>query len=183
MRKKIGVRALRSALQQQTPEQLIDELVQLYQSFPLVQDYFTAKFSPEAETELLDKYKKLIWQEFSSAVDKDLPPLRLINVKKAINDYKRISDNPEHLLILMLYFVEQGADFIHTYGDIDEYFYDSMESQYESACKLISMSSLSNDKVWRERFYHLVQLTADMGYGFGDRLAHLYHRYFYADDT
>ncbi len=185
MRKKIGVRALRAALQQHSSDQLIEELIQLYQSFPLVQDYFTAKLSPEAEAELLEKYKKLIRQEFMPNAKNDLPSLTLINIKKAINDYKRISDNFEHLLLLMLYFVEQGADFIHTYGDIDEYFYDSMEAQYESACKLAILHGFANDPVWRERFYHLVKTTSDMGYGFGDTLAHFYHRYFHAggEDT
>lgn len=182
MRKKIGVRALRAALQQHSSEQLIDELVQLYQSFPLVQDYFTAKLSPEAEAELLEKYKKLIRQEFIPAAGSGMPPLMLINIKKAINDYKRISDNFEHLLLLMLYFVEQGTDFIHTYGDIDEYFYDGMESQYEAACKLAAMNGFAHNKEWCERFYRLVQLTADTGYGFGDTLAHFYHRYFHVVD-
>ena len=42
----------------------------------------------------------------------------------------------------MLYYVEMGVQFTNAYGDIDEAFYNSMESMYERAVKYIAQHGM-----------------------------------------
>jgi hypothetical protein len=52
--------------------------------------------------------------------------------RKAVSDYKKVSASKFGLADVMLYYVEMGVQFTNAYGDIDEAFYNSMESMYES---------------------------------------------------
>ena len=78
---------------------------------------------------------------------------------------------------LLLYFVDQGSEFISEYGDIKENFYGSMESAYEEACKLIASNGL--EKEWKGHFEELDKATQDTGYGFGDSISDMFNETFY----
>lgn len=106
--------------------------------------------------------------------------LRLANIHRAISDYKKVSDSPEKRVELLLYFVEQGATFISEFGDIKESFYESMESAYEEASKLVS--SRGSQAEWKDRFYEMVKATDGTGYGFGDSITSIFGEYFVDDE-
>ena len=74
----------------------------------------------------------------------------------------------------MLFYVEQGVLFTNEYGDIDEPFYNSMESMFESALALIAQHDLHDD--YGARCQHIVS-TAPEGWGFAEGLSALYHQY------
>ena len=69
-----------------------------------------------------------------------------------------------------LFYVEQGVAFTDTYGDINEPFYNSMESMYEKALKTIAEQGLLSQ--YRARCKKIVDRTADIGWGFHDGLSH-----------
>lgn len=68
----------------------------------------------------------------------------------------------------MLYYVEQGVDFTNEYGDIDEPFYNSMESMFDQALKLILETDLQD--TFFSRCRAIVKKTSHIGWGFHDNL-------------
>jgi hypothetical protein len=72
-----------------------------------------------------------------------------------------------------------GTKFIHTYGDIDEVFYDSMEGTYEKALQLIFEHGLQAE--FQDRCEYIVRVSQDTGYGFGDTIYELYRQYYFGE--
>lgn len=173
----IGIRDIRTYLCSKSPGELIDEVILLTKTFPKVK-YYQVKLSPKGESQAFERYKKIIRDEFFPA--RGFGKLRLTNIRRAISDYKRMSDSPERRVELLLYFVEQGAEFISEYGDINENFYESMESAYEKACKLVT--SRGSQKKWKDRFHEMVRATDGTGYGFGDSIISIFEEYFGATE-
>ena len=52
--------------------------------------------------------------------------------------FKKISKKPEHLLELMVFYVEQGMEIGEEYGDMYEAFYSSMELMFEHVIKMLN---------------------------------------------
>ena len=98
------------------------------------------------------------------------------SAKKAISEYKKISQTPIGLVDIMLFYVEQGVKFIKACGDIDENFYISMEGMYEKAVTFISNNGFKD--IFQERCQKIVEETSDIGWGFHDALSEIYEESF-----
>jgi hypothetical protein len=72
--------------------------------------------------------------------------------------------------------VEQGVDYTNEYGDIDERFYSSIESSFESAMELIKKERLYQE--FQARCLKIVEKTDGIGWGFHDCLGDLYYSTF-----
>ena len=101
---------------------------------------------------------------------------RLSVARKAVTDYKKIATAPEGIIDVMLYYVEVGVQFTNTYGDINEAFYNSMESMYAQACKQIREHH--REELFDKRAYALVEATRHIGWGFHDGLQDIYNETF-----
>ena len=58
--------------------------------------------------------------------------------RKVITDFRRATKDISGTLNLMLTYVVQGTRFTSEYGDIEESFYNSMESVLSEAAKLVA---------------------------------------------
>ncbi|MGD1860388.1 MAG: DUF6155 family protein [Leptolyngbyaceae cyanobacterium] len=154
--------------------QLAKEIVDLFQKIPAVKDYYQIKLNPQAETNVQEKYKQIIRKEFATA---DRPgPARLSVARKAVMDFKKVAGSRESIADMMLFYVEQGVAFTNAFGDIDEPFYNSMESMYEKAAQWATQHELT--AVFIPRFQRIVKATAHMGWGFNDCLTDIYQEFF-----
>ena len=64
-------------------------------------------------------------------LDRGFGKLRYSAMKKALEDFRKLSNNPESIAELMISHVEYGVEFTNEYGDIDEKFYIKfLESNY-----------------------------------------------------
>lgn len=177
MSKKLTAAALKSHLSAQSRDALIVDIVELFSKFKDVQEYYIFKLNPAQSEEVLNKYKKIVTDEFFPSRG-GFGKLRASVVKKAIADYKKIGDDPRGLIDLMLHYIEQGTRFINTYGDINEVFYDSMEGTFAKALALIFHAGLHDE--FEHRCYKIVQRSSSTGYGFHDTLSE-YYAEFYGD--
>lgn len=123
----------------------------------------------------MEKYKQIVIDEFSPYGRPKFPKMRASVARKAISDYKKISCSDSGIAEIMLTYVESGIECTNTYGDIDEAFYISMESMYESAWKFIADKNLTDDSETRLR--DIVDNTRDIGWGFHDQLRCVYEDY------
>lgn len=171
---KLNQRTLKQHLNHLSREELLDEIGMLFDKFTKVKEYYQTKFGAEDSQGVLEKYKAIIEKEFNPP--RGLPKARLSVAKKAISDFKKVSNSPVDLADLMVAYVEAGVGFTLEFGDIDEPFYISMEGMFEKAAIHITKHRLHNQFV--DRCRRIVYNTRNMGWGFHDTLSEIYNEYF-----
>jgi hypothetical protein len=87
----------------------------------VVKEYYQIRLSDDDG--VLQKYKAIIEHEFFPVSDRKDPPARLSVAKKAITDYKKLTDSQVNIADIMVFYVETGVRFTNEYGDINEAFY------------------------------------------------------------
>jgi hypothetical protein len=158
-------------------EQLIAEIAEMFSKIDAVRDYYQSKLNLGYSAEVSEKYKSIIKHEFFPA--RGFGRARLSVARKAVSDYKKVSASKFGAADIMLYYVEMGVQFTNTYGDIDEAFYNSMESMYERAVKYIVQHGMQRQ--FEERCRRIVTDTSDIGWGFHDGLSCIYEEHFKGD--
>ena len=94
-------------------------------------DFLKLKLQGEADeaiTYYQQKIKEALWQEKTN----------LREARKALVDFKKISQNPEHLLELMVFYAENGEKIDNEYDDMYEAFYSSMETMFDQIIKMLN---------------------------------------------
>jgi hypothetical protein len=102
---KITLNQLKQYLKKCSQEELITDVAELFKRFPSVKEYYQIKLYPQAETEVLTKYKKIIEDEFFPT--RGFGKARLSIAKKAISDYRKVCNNEVDIIDIMLFYVEQ----------------------------------------------------------------------------
>lgn len=152
-------------------EDLEKDITEIFRKYPAIKEYYQNKLLPQADTEIIAKYKKIIENEFFPT--RGYGKAKLSVAKKAIADYKKICRFPENLIDVMLFYVEQGVKFTNEYGDIEEAFYNSMESMFDKAVKLMGQNDLKD--LFQKRCQKVVDDTSGIGWGFHDTLSEIYN--------
>ena len=171
--KEISLKNLKEYLKQRSKEDLINEISGLFTRFEYVKDYYQAKLG-QNDAQVLQKYKDIIKGEFFPT--RGFGKARLSVARKAISDYQKMSPTSEGLADIMIFFVEMGVKFTNAYGDINEPFYNSMESMYERAIKFITDHGIQD--MFKTRCIKIVEDTVNIGWGFHDGLSNLYYECF-----
>jgi hypothetical protein len=153
-------------------DDLIREIIALSKNIPIVQEYYSNLLSNSEE--ILDKFKKLVKQEYFPA--RGFGDARAGIVRKILSDFKKISKSNHDLIDLLIYHVEQGVKYTNEYGDIDEKFYSSIESSFDSAMNLIKKDK--SFQKYKKRCLKIINDTDGIGWGFHDCLADLYYSKF-----
>jgi hypothetical protein len=169
--KKPTVRDIRAFLQEKPHEQLVNDMLFLYNKFDGVKEFLALQMGHGFSDDLVEKHRAIIQREFFPA--RGFGRARLSLARKAVTDYKKLSPNIPGLVELTVFYVEMGVRFTNEYGDIDEPFYNSMESMYENALKLIIQHQLQDQ--FQKRCKAIVTDTRHIGWGFHDTLSDLYN--------
>src|SRR5882757_3081954 len=124
-KKSSGWQNIRQQLNEWTKPALIALVKDLYDSSPDNRDFLQARFQAEAnEDTALEKYRHKIVEQFFPA--RGFGKLKLGEARKAIRDYPKATGNLTGTIDLMLTYVENGTEFTHEFGDINESFYNSL---------------------------------------------------------
>jgi hypothetical protein len=164
---------LKKYLKSFTKEELINHIVELDKKFKPVQEYYQLCINKDVE-EVLNKYRKQIENEFYPA--RGEPKMRLAAARKAVNEAQKLGIPAESMADLMLFYVETGVEFTNDYGDINEAFYNSMESMYLKALKFMGKKGLL--KQFENRSLQIVNKTVDIGWGFHDTLGDYFYQFY-----
>ena len=171
--KEISLKNLKEYLKQRSKEELIGEISDLFTKYEYVKDYYQVKLG-QSDGQVLQKYKDIIEDEFFPT--RGFGKARLSVARKAISDYQKMSPTSEGLADIMIFFVEMGVKFTNAYGDINEPFYNSMESMYKRAIKFITDHGIQD--MFKTRCIKIVEDTVNIGWGFHDGLSNLYYECF-----
>jgi Family of unknown function (DUF6155) len=172
--KKLTLRELKLYLKNKSPDDLVNDIATLFTKFDAVKEYYTMQLGGSYSPQLLDQYKSIIRHEFFPS--RGYGDARLSVARKAVSDYKKVSDSREGLIDLMLFYVEMGVKYTNQYGDINEAFYSSMERMYDRATKQIAENKLHNR--FQQRCLRIVSDTSGIGWGFHDTLSEIYDEVF-----
>jgi len=168
------IKDLKQYLDTRSMEQLVAEISDMFSKIDSVRDYYQSKLNLGYSAEVSEKYKSSIKNEFFPS--RGFGRARLSVARKAVSDYKKVSASKFGLADVMLYYVEMGVQFTNAYGDIDEAFYNSMESMYERAVKYIAQHEMRGQ--FEDRCRRIVTDTSGIGWGFHDGLESIYEDHF-----
>jgi len=142
----------------------------LYDAAAQNRDFIQARcHAGESDGAVLEKYRgKIVEQFFPARGD---GKLKLAQARKAIRDYRKATGNLPGTVELLMTYVENGARFTHEYGDIDERFYNSVESVLEELAALLRSEARGLYPQFSERLARVEQLSDNIGWGFHDFVA------------
>jgi AICAR transformylase/IMP cyclohydrolase PurH len=166
---------LKKELTKLTKDQLVQQILDLYNKNNTVKEFYDFYLNPLNENELVEKYKKLIRKEFN--VERPERGSEKFSVaKKAISDFKNLQSSPEALADVMLYLPESACELTYCYGDYSEQFYDSAYNNYKAALEFMAKNKLLNE--FRSRAEQCVKWASPCGYGFADEIAQTFYDYY-----
>ena len=139
----------------------------LYEAAAENRDFIQARCQTgEGGGEILEKYRGKIVEQFFPA--RGEAKLKLGEARKAIRDYRNATGNLPGTAELLMTYVENGAEFTHDYGDIDERFYSSLESALDELAALLRRGTPEIYPQFSQRLARVEQMTSDIGWGFHD---------------
>ena len=166
---------LKKELTKLTKEQLVEQILDLYDKNKAVKEFYEFYLNPRNEKELAEKYKKLIRKEFN--VERpERAGLKYSVAKRAIADFKDLQPSPEALADVMLTLPECACKFTARYGDMDEAFYTGAYNNFSAALKFMAKHNILQD--FRIRVEDCVKWASPCGYGFADEIADLFYEYY-----
>jgi thiol-disulfide isomerase/thioredoxin len=167
---------LKKELQKLSKEQIIEQVLDLYDANKSVKEFYKFYLNPESEKELMEKYKKIIVNEFEPTGRRHFPQGRYSVAKKAIADFKTLRPSPDLVAELMLTLVENACICGSTYGGFTESFYTSIASNFESALVFLKKENLlDNFKSYCEK---CLKLSEKCGYFLTWNMKPIYLNYY-----
>ncbi len=170
----MSIQKLKAYLANKSEKELTREIIDLYQQFSGVKDFYNLRMSAEDANDIVAKHKTIIKDEFLPK--RGFGDARLSVARKSVMDFKKLVGVHESLVDLALYYVEVGVQYTNTYGDINEPFYNSMESMFAQALKWMKQLNVAHQ--FQQRAAKICQDTDGMGWGFHDGLCETYADYF-----
>lgn len=159
---------VKAILAQQSPQELLQLIRDVYALRPEVKDFIHARFLRAKAN--VAPYKKTIHQSLYPDVIHG-EDMDLARGRKAISDYKKATHDPVGTLELMVYYVECGNQFTVDYGDIDAGFYESLESMFTQVVKMLQKSDQDTIDRFLPRLEGIVRQAHGIGWGYYDAIA------------
>jgi len=151
--------------------ELIEVLRDLFQSSKTNRAFLAIRFLDQGDGgEALEEYRKRI-------VDQVYPKrgfgkLNLGDARRSIREYHKTTSDLAGTIDLLLTYVEKGTDFTNDFGDINEGFYDSLESALgEMANLLKTPEGIDLYPRFQKRIAALSKKAYGIGWGYGDAVA------------
>ena len=166
---------LKTHLQSLTKEQIIEQVLDMYETYKPAKEYFDYLLNPN-EKEHFNKYKSVIINEFYPKGKNSEPTTRFSIAKRAISDFSNLKPSPQLIGDLMVTFIEMACKFTHDYGDMSEKYYDSTISNFEKALKYLHNNGLLDE--FKLRCQTCLDYASNCGYGFPYDMSDLYMAYY-----
>lgn len=139
----------------------------LYETASANRDFIHARCQAgESGGDILETYRGRIVEQFFPA--QGFGKLKLGEARKAIRDYRKATGNVAGVAELLMTYVENGTEFTREFGDIDERFYNSVESVLVELAGLLRGAGREMYPQFRDRLARLDERAASIGWGFHD---------------
>lgn len=146
---------------------LIALIKDLHDASPENRDFLRGRFDAEnAGGDALEKYRRKIVEPFFPK--RGFGKLKLAEARKAIRDYRKATGNVAGTIDLLLTYVENGTEFTQQFGDINEAYYNSLESVAAEMSRLLVEEGKATYGRFCERIRRVESLANHIGWGYGD---------------
>lgn len=160
---------IRKTLQHLDPPELLGLVKELFDLNKANQAFLAQRFDSEAtENPLGQSTRKTIDRAFY--VERGFPTFKAGPARKALREYQKTA-TPAEAIEMGLYYVARGIQGTQAYGDIDEPFYNSIESVFEETLKRIEQTP--DPEAYLDRLSRVVRTSEGIGWGFHDTLVEL----------
>jgi len=159
-------------------KQLLKLVADLYKFSNENKTFLHTRYSEDGDK--LGPYKKIIDENMYPDVFRN-KPIQVAKAKKAISSYSKAAGDDIGQAELMVYFVECGNSFTLDLGDIDEAFYDAMNSMYKRAIDKVLSLPAKQQREFKRRLKEIMTSSSGIGWGYHDTLADDYFRAFPED--
>ena len=163
-----GWSILRPQLNASSKSAVIALVKDLYNHSADNRDFLEARFQAQDGGAALEKYRRKIVEQFFPRYGNGIGKLKLGEARKAIRDYRKATGNLAGTLELMLTYVENGTQFTREYGDIDEGFYNSLDSVLAELARLLINEAPDLYPGFQERLEQVEYAAANIGWGYCD---------------
>jgi hypothetical protein len=168
-KKPTGWSVIRRHLNAQSKMSLLALVKDLYDASSSNRDFLQARVQAEAgDGTAVERYRRMIIEQFYPP--RGFGKLKLAEARKAIRDYRRATGDPAGTIDLMLTYVEHGTQFTREFGDINEAYYNSLESVLHEMTQLLRKEDPALYPQFRERIQRLDTHADHIGWGYGDYL-------------
>ena len=162
-----GWSAIRRQIANWPSPALVALIKDLHDASPANRNFLRARFDAEsAGGEALENYRRKIVEQFFPR--HGFGKLKLAEARKAIRDYRKATGNLAGTVDLLLTYVENGTEFTQQFGDINEAYYNSLESALNELTELLRGPGRECYPQCRHRLGRIVQLANHIGWGYGD---------------
>lgn len=165
---------IRKILKDAPKEALLDIIKGLYNLTPQNKAFIRAQVFPgRQDTELLEKSRKQVIRAIYPETSGIPRGPRFGESRKIINAYRKATGDIAGTLDLMLLHVELGTEFTNDFGDIDEPFYNALETMLGNAIDLLfeSPNAEALYKQFSKRLDKLEHASSQIGWGYGDNVS------------
>jgi hypothetical protein len=162
--------ATRKSLAAWEPSALLGLVKDLYEASGSNRDFIQARcLTQEAGGAVLTSYRLKIKEPFFPK--RGEAKLKLGEARKAIREYRKATGHVAGVAELLMSYVEYGVEFTNEYGDIDERFYDSVESALEELATFLCHEGRELYPQFEGRLAAIERATQGIGWGFHDTIA------------
>jgi len=149
---KLTKKALLKHLDKSDKEDIIREVITLFDKFKNVKEFYAAELSDESNP-LLERYKEKITKAYSSPNPKERTTN--LNINKLVKEFKKTSIYTRDIADLMLHRVECGVAAFWRNTNRSATFYNCIAVTFEDAVKLISADDSINE--FKQRIARIVK--------------------------
>jgi hypothetical protein len=160
-----GWSAIRRQIADWPKPALIALIKDLHDASPENRDFLRARFDAESG-EARENYRRKIVEQFFP--QRGFGKLKLAEARKAIRDYRKATGNVAGTIDLLLTYLENGTEFTQQFGDINEAYYNSLESVLNELTTLLLGEGRECYPQCRDRLARVEQLANHIGWGYGD---------------
>lgn len=161
---KLTKKSLIKHLTKSDKEEIIREVLTLFDKFKNVKEFYTAELTEEANP-LLERYKKKITIAYSSVNPKERRTN--MNVNKLIKEFEKICIYERDLADLMLHRVECGIAAFRRNNNRSATFYNCIASTFEEAIELISADNSSDE--FKQKIERIIKGSEGGKFGIKER--------------
>lgn len=160
-------------------KQLVQIVGDLYRLSKENEEFLSARFGVLDDP--LAPFKKSIEESMYPDIYRD-KPVQISKAKGAIRRYSKAVGDLIGEAELKTFFVECGNRFTVEYGDMDEGFYNALNSMYKEAIRKILSLPVEQRDEFRERLEEIMESSKKIGWGYHDELREDYCEAFPEDD-
>lgn len=147
--------------------ELIELLRDLFKSSDTARTFLAMRVLGGDGGETLEKYRKRVVGQFFPA--RGMGKLDLREARRSIREYQKSTADLAGTIDLLLSYVEAGTQFTNSFGDIDEGFYNSLESALSDLADLLrTPAGRPFYPRFQSRLAQVGRATYGIGWGYGD---------------